>query len=239
MAVAAVLLAPRLLPRRVTLDVAPDRPQPFGSEMAWLSVKTTDASRLLDVLGLEEARAANWNSGIGAIYDVDLSDSFVFVAPPIKGWTLVAGVALPLPTGGAFIDKAAPLIERLSREFGCCDYFASFPIIDFYAWARFERGIAVRAVAIGEDGLVWDAGRLSKPERRIGLSMVELRGIRDRHGDLGGALHLHPTELHVLSIAGTWSINPMTIERLAKDAGVGFIARAPQAWRAERMHKVA
>lgn len=239
MTVAAAVLAPRLLPRHVVLDVAPDRPRPFGSEMSWLAIKTDDVPRLVEFLELEDARPANWNSGIGAIYDTDLSDAFVFVAPPIKGWTLVAGVALPLPAGGSFIDKAAPLVERLSKEFGTADYFASFPIIDFFAWARFERGRPVRAFAIGEAGLVWDAGRLTRPERRLGLTMIELRGIRDRHGDMGGSLHLHPTEPHVLSIAGSWSLNPMMMERLGKNPGVGLIARAPHAWRAERLRKVA
>lgn len=237
--IAAVVLAPRLLPRRIALDNVPDRPLAFGSEMSWLAVKTEDAHLLASALGLSDLHPANWNSGLGTIYDLDLSDTFVFIAPPIKGWTIVAGVSLPLPAGGSFIDKTAPLLQHLSSQFSSVQYFAAFPIIDFYAWARFDRGQAIRAFAIGDAGIVWDVGKLTSEERRLGLSMIELRGIRNRHGDVGGELLLHPTEQHVLSVAGGWSINPMSVESFAGEAGVGWVAHVPQAWRAERLRNVA
>jgi hypothetical protein len=236
--VAAAILAPRLLPRRVKVDTVPDRSQAFGSEMSWLAVKTNDVERLAIVLGLD-LRAANWNSGLGAIYDLEFGDAFVFVSPPIRGWTIVAGVSLPLPAGGSFRDKTMPLLEHLSRYFPSVQYFATFPIIDFYAWARFENGQPVRAFAIGDGGIVWDIGGLTPEERKLGLSMVELRGIYNRHGDVGGALHLHPTEPHVLSIAEGWSVNPMAIGDDAEEGAVGWIAYAPLSWRAERIRSAA
>ena len=238
-ALAAAVLSPRLLPRRVRMDDAPDRPLAFGSEMSWLAVKTDDAGRLAAVLGLGDLNVANWNSGLGAIYDLELSDALVFISPPVDGWTFVAGVSLPLPQGGAFVDKAAPLLARVAREFRSVQYFATFPIIDFYAWARFDNGRLVRAVAIGEAGIVWDLGRPTPVERKLGLSTMELRGILNRHGDIGGALQLHPTEPHVLGVAEGWGINPMAIETFADDSGIGWIARAPHAWRAERVRSAA
>ena len=183
------------------MDNAPDRPRSFGSEMSWLAVKTDDAGRLAAILGLGDLSAANWNAGLGTIYDLKLSDTFVFISPPVEGWTFVAGVSLPLPQGDSFVDKAAPLLARVAREFRSVQYFATFPIIDFYAWARFENGNLVRAFAVGEAGVVWDIGGLTPEERRLGLSMIEFRGVRDRHGDVGGPLLLHPTEGHVLGVA--------------------------------------
>jgi hypothetical protein len=206
--------------------------------MSWLAVKTDDAQRLAAVLGLE-LRAANWNSGLGAIYEPDLADAFVFVSPPIHGWTLLAGVSLPLPAGGTFIDKTTPLLQRLAAHFPEVQYFATYPIIDFYAWARYERGHLVRAFAAGEAGIAWDLGGLTPEERRLGLSMIEFRGIRDRHGDVGGPLHLHPTEGHVLSVAAGWSINPMELDSIGADAGIGWVAYAPLTWRAERLRSAA
>lgn len=238
-ALAASVLAPRLLPRRVRVDDAPDRPRAFGSEMSWLAVKTDDVHRLASTLGLADLSVANWDSGLGAIYDLELSDTFIFVSPPVEGWTFVAGVSLPLPQGGTFVDKAAPLLARLAREFSSVQYFATFPIIDFYAWARFEGGRPLRAFAVGDAGVVWDLGRATPAERRLGLSMMELRGIQNRQGDIGGALQLHPTEPHVLAVAEGWSINPMAIEIFAGESGVGWIARAPSAWRAERVRSAA
>jgi hypothetical protein len=207
--------------------------------MSWLAVKTDDAGRLAAVLGLGDLSAANWNSGLGAIYDLKLSDTFVFISPPVEGWTFVAGVSLPLPQGDSFVDKAAPLLARVAHEFRSVQYFATFPIIDFYAWARFQNGRPVRAAAVSEAGIIWDLGRPTPVERKLGLSMMELRGVSNRHGDIGGALQLHPTEPHVLCIAEGWSINPMAIETFADKSGVGWIARAPHAWRAERARSAA
>jgi hypothetical protein len=235
---AAAVLAPRLLPRNVTVDDVPDRPRAFGREMSWLAVQTDDVPRLAAVLGLADLSVANWNSGLGAIYDLELADSFVFISPPIRGWTLVASVALPLPAGGTFVDKMSPLLHRLSGHFSHFQYFATFPIIDFYAWAKFDGDSIVRAFAAGDGGTIWDLGRSTIEERRLGLSMFEVRGIRDRQGDIGGSLDLHPTEDHVLGVASGWSVNPMSIESLV-DQGTGWVAYAPQSWRAERSRAAA
>jgi hypothetical protein len=238
-AVAATVLAPRLVPRRLKLDIAPDAPLPFGTGMSWLAVKTTDVQALAATLGVTELRAANWNSGIGAIYDSALADTYVFISPPTGGWTLVAGVALPLPAGGSFVDKATPLLTKLSKSFSAAQYFASFPIIDFFAWARFERGRRLRAFAVGDSGIVWDAGKLTPGERKLGLTFIELRGIKGRRGDIGGELDLYPTEQHVLSVAKAWSVNPMAAESHDAGPALGYIGRAPHGWRAERIRKVA
>jgi hypothetical protein len=69
--------------------------------------------------------------------------------------------------------------------------------------------------------------------------MIEFRGVRDRHGDVGGPLLLHPTEGHVLGVADGWSINPMALEGIAAEAGLGWVAHAPVTWRAERLRSAA
>ena len=237
--IAAAFVVPRLVPRDVHLANVPDQPRAFGRDMAWLALRTKDSNAVTAALGLSGLRPANWNSGVGAIYDPEISDSLIFISPPINGWTIVAGESLPLPAGRTFVDKATPLLRRLGNEFPSVQYFASFPIIDFYAWVRIEKSRRVRAFAIGEAGIVWDSGKPSQEERQLGLSFVEIRGIRERHGDLGGQLQLHPTEQHVFAVAGGWSLNPMAMETFAAPSGVGWIADAPRSWRPERVRKVA
>lgn len=236
---AATIIVPRLVPHHVRLADNPDRPRAFGHDMAWLAIKSNDRAAVAAALGLARLRPANWNSGVGAIYDSEISNGLVFIAPPIKGWTLVAAESLPIPSSESFIDKMTPLLRHLAIEFPAVQYFASFPIIDFYAWARFEKGRRVRAFAVGDGGVIWNAGKLSQEERQLGLSFFEIRGIRDRHGDLGGELQLYPTEEHVSAISGGWSINPMAIESLRAPTSVGWIADAPRSWRPERIRKVA
>ncbi len=157
------------------LDDAPDEPRSFGSEMSWLAVKTRDTHRLARHLGLTGPAPANWNSGLGAIYDPELSDALRLRFAAHKGWTIVAGVSLPLPAGRRIRrqDDAAPAAP-FATDFRACSISRAFPIIDFYAWARWAKGRRVRAFAIGEAGIVWDTGKPTPDERKLGLSFIEL-----------------------------------------------------------------
>ncbi len=237
--IAGTVLVPRFLTHHVRLANAPDQPRAFGRDMAWLAIQTEDSDAVAAALGLTGLRPANWDSGIGAIYDSEVSDGLLFISPPIRGWTIVAGESLPLPAGSPFIDKMTPLLRQLGKQFRSVLYFASFPIIDFYAWARVDKGRSKRAFAIGEGGVVWDSGKPTSAERRLGLSYVEIRGIAERHGDLGGQLLLHPTEENVFAIAAGWSLNPMALEGFTQRRSVGWIADAPRSWRPERARRVA
>lgn len=226
--------------RRIVFAADPDAPRSFGLDMAWIAVKTEDTGRLATLLGLEAANPANWNAGVGTIYDSALSDSYVFVCPPVKGWTLIAGVPLPLAVGRAFTDKLTPVLTALAAEFREVQYFASYQIIDYFAWVRFTKGKAVRAFAIGDEGVIWDRGRLTPEERALGLKLFELRGIRGRKGDTGEAIILHPTEEQVLRMACGWSLDPSRLDRIQGAVpGTGFVARAPAAWRPERIRRAA
>ncbi|MEQ1653604.1 MAG: hypothetical protein ABL897_14040 [Hyphomicrobium sp.] len=243
-AVIALALAPRLTDRRVVFGDAPDAPKPFGYRMSWFAVKSADTAAVMQAMGLaaasdEAAVPANWNSGIGTIYDDGLSDSYVFVSPPVKGWTFVAGVPLPHPIGPAFSDKLTPLLLQLGQSFPDVQYFASFPIIDLFGWARVHKGKLIRAFVIGEDGVILDRGRLTPEEKALGLKLFDLRGIKGRKGDAGGAIVLYPTEEQVLRLARVWSCSPLLLDKMKMDDSTGFIARVPASWRAERIRRAA
>ena len=238
-AVAAVVLAPRMAGGRLLFDTEADRPCGFGYRMAWLAVRSRDTARVVEALGLVAPTPANWQTGIGVVYDRQYGDSRVFVSPPVNGWTFVVGLALPHPVGRGFVDKATPLLERLGREFVEVQYFFSYPLIDFHAWARLIDGRIVRAFAIGDEGILWNTGRPTKEEKALGLRLFELRGVRGRKGDAGGEMILYPTEDHVMRLAARWSIDPTTLDALKADTGVGVCAFAPSSWHAERLRKAA
>jgi hypothetical protein len=231
--------APRVFRTRPQFIVAlPDRRLPFGCKMSWLAVRTQNTAGLISELSLGSIRPVNWVEGVGAIYDDRRSDQCVFVTPPTGEWTLVAGLALPHPLGPAFKDKCSPLLERLSVKFGSAHYYFSFPLLDFYAWARAEDGVMVRAFAVGDEGMVWNRGRLTTAERELKLRFFELRGVENRAGDLGGDLVLMPTEEQVLELAGKWSCNPSRVmEHDVEPTGLGYLGVAPAAWRSERVHR--
>jgi hypothetical protein len=234
------VLAPRMGNARVASSRTPDRPCPFGYSMAWFAVRTRDTAAVVGVLGLSATQPSNWQSGIGIVYDHNVGAAHVFVSPPVNGWTFVVGLPLPHPVGPAFNDKFTPLLSQLSARFIEVHYYAAYPTIDFFAWARVIDGKILRAFAIGDEGPVLTIGKTTSEERRLGLKLFELRGVKGRKGDAGGAILLHPTEAHVMRLASRWSIDPVQIlaGQRTKPA-LGIVGTAPGHWRTERARKAA
>ncbi|MEZ5856348.1 MAG: hypothetical protein R3D67_16935 [Hyphomicrobiaceae bacterium] len=207
-AVAAFYMAPKMVEPKNAPQVQPDQPRGFGRSMAWLAIRTRDTQRLVEILGLTNPVAANWDNGLGTVYDEYLAESHVFVSPPVNGWTFVVGLALPQPLGRAFSDKTTGLLLGLGSVFIEVQYFLAYPALDYFAWARVVDGKLVRAYATTEDGIVWNKGRQTKDEKQLGTTLYEARGVRKRPGDGASELVLVPTEAHVVALAGKWSINP-------------------------------
>lgn len=240
-AAAGLALAPLAAEGRVVYATTPDRPQPFGYRMSWLAIRSRDTARVMETLGLVAPEVANWHTGIGIVYDRQLGDQKVFVSPPVNGWTFVVGAAIPQPLGGTFVDKWTPLMTRLGHEFIEVQYFGTFPAIDFHGWARILDGKLVRAFATGDEGVLLNKGKPTKEEKTLGLKLFELRGVRERTGDAGGELILHPTEEHVMKLASRWSVDPTLLDTaaVATEPGLGHIADVPMVWHAERMRRAA
>ena len=177
--------------------------------------------------------------GLGAVYSEELGETHVFVSPPVEGWTFVIGLPLPHPLGAAFHDKATPFLLELGGAFPDAQYYFSYPVIDFFAWARVVDGRLERAFAIGDEGIIWNKGKPSQIERTMGLRLFELRGIQGRRGDAGGELLLHPTEDHVIALAAQWGLDPTRLEARRSEPALGYVGLAPRRWRPERLRRAA
>ncbi|HRK19393.1 MAG TPA: hypothetical protein PK970_10595 [Hyphomicrobiaceae bacterium] len=237
--IAGVWLSPRLRAGRIVYDTTPDRPIGFGPEMTWLAVKSGDTFEVAAALGVEHLTPANWSTGLGTVHDNELGDGRVFFTPPVDGWTLVVGRALPVPLGKAFVDKCTPLLATLGRRFPEAQMFAVHDAIDYVAWARASRGAVERGVACSDVDLVWSVGATTAEERALGLKGYELRGVEARVGDAGGRMLLRPTEAHVLALAAKWSLDPMQLDVNRTGVSSGFVALAPRDWRMERSRSAA
>jgi hypothetical protein len=235
----AYWLARRAGEKRVVFAASPDTPCAFGCDMAWLAIRCDEPLAVVEALRLGEPAPCNWNSGVGGTYDDWLGANHVFVSPPVRGWTFVVGLSLPHPVGRGFVDKCTPLLVDLGGRFEEVQYFFCYPPIDYYAWARVKDGRLTRAFAVTDEGIVWNKGRPSKEERGLGLKLFELRGVRERKGDAGGELILHPTEDHVMRLASRWSLDPTTLHEGSAPPALGYIALAPTGWNAERARKAA
>jgi len=204
----------------------------LGHGMSWVAVETDNPIAVAQALGLRNTSHVSWTHGVEVIYDAQNSDRLIFVTPALDGWVLVAGHALPQPLGNAFADKCTPLIVALSKKFGEAQYFLSYPVLDFFGWAKAENGELIRAFASGDEGVVWNYGYLTASELELGLKHYEFRGLCARHGDAGGAMILIPTQAQVLALAARWSVHPFILsEQIAGDAANGVVGNAPVIWR--------
>lgn len=238
-AVATMLLSPRMGAKRVLYELAPDPPHAFGYDMSWIAVLTSDTEAVLDALSIEGETASNWNNGIGTVYDPWLGPDKVFVSPPVDGWTFVVSLALPHPAGPGYDDKCTPLLSRLARSFVDVQYFVSYPAQESYSWVRWREGRLVRAFASTDEGVIWSKGPTSRAEQALGLKLFEFRGVRARNGDAGGEILMSPTQEQVMQIARSWSRDPTTLKADDAAAALGYVAPAPQSWRPERVRKSA
>ncbi len=238
-AIAAFVLAPRMFEPRIIFDDTPDAPAAFGYRMAWLAIKTTDASRVAEELGLEAVETSNWRTGIGTIYDEKLSQGRVYLSPPVNGWTFVVGLSLPQPLGRNFADKCTPMLLDLAGAFPEAQYYLCYPLMDCFAWARVTDGKLVRAFAIGDEGIIWNKGKTTRDERSIGLKFAEVRGVKNRKADVGEPMPVYPTEAHVMHLASCWSFDPTSLEGTKAGTGVGYICVTPPSWRPARMRRTA
>ncbi|MGH1418453.1 MAG: hypothetical protein ACRBCJ_06315 [Hyphomicrobiaceae bacterium] len=235
--IAWVWLVPSLQAGRVKFSSTPDKPVSFGPDMAWLAIRTRDTEAVIDALELEDRQIANWSSGIGMVSAEKSDTPFVFVSPPVDGWTFVVGLGLPQPFGQAFADKATPLWKSLGKTFVEVQAYATFPDIDFYAWALMREGKVERIFAINDSGVTLSEGGFTRAERGVGLKLYDLRGVRGRAGDTGAEMILHPTETQVMQLARVWSLDPTRLSELGEDSevSVGIAGRAPATWKAERI----
>jgi hypothetical protein len=224
---------------RVAFDDTADRPAAFGTDMAWLAVRSKDPGQVARALGLVEPEPANWQTGIGAVYHERLGEQHIYVTPSINGWVFVVGMGLPAPVGRRFVDKSTPLLLWLGKEFVEIQYFFAYPMLDYFAWARLIDGKLVRAFAIGDEGVIWNRGKPTREETAMGLKWFELRGVKGRKGDAGGEMLLYPTEGHMMQLAAKWSLDPTKLGSHSAPPAVGVIGRAPSGWRAERLERAA
>jgi hypothetical protein len=214
--------------QRVT-DSTPDRPQPFGTHMSWLAIRADHVADVRGALGLATARPCNWRSGIAAISDLRASCD-IFITPPVDGWVLVGGMALPEPNADPARDLLTPLLVRLAKNFDEVQYFRACPAAEGYAWARFGNGRPSRAFAFANGAVVWNRCGVTSDERTLAPELFELRCIDRKSPDRGAAFSSPRAELLVFAVAARWSLDPSTLDASRGLHDLGILGPAPLHW---------
>ena len=142
--------------------IQPVSPEPellhFGVKRmnAWLAVRGVSVKAVQAALALQDAKPCSWAEGLAESHDQSL-----FVAPPVRGWILVIGPALPDPADD--VDVCFRFLSDLSRKVGQIQFFQVNGVVNHHAWVRAEAGKIVRAYAWAGKTL-WNQGPLTPAE---------------------------------------------------------------------------
>jgi hypothetical protein len=186
----------------------PDLPVPFGQDMAWFAIDSTDTTAVACALGLQDPRPVSWSAGVEAA-----KQAAVFVTPPLGDWTLALGSVLFPPDRAD--DFVRPLLVTLSRQFKEAQYFCAHNIGGLTVWARARRGNLVRGYGwLADKSLtLWDEGDPTEDEQALGL--VFSNG--------WSADNTRPDVNTVMQIANFWSIDPTSLDEQFKEPETGLL----------------
>lgn len=241
------------------LDPSPDRPQPFGFKVNWFAVRATDPASVLDALGLAARTPANWTSGMAAAYrwsSAEGSARWVFASPAVDGWVFLVGGSLPYPIDTEDGDHDGigrafdAVFGRLKHRFDEVQFFGSYRVSSFAAWARAARGTPERVFSYGDGSVYANLGDQTPEEAALGFPrldglpvseatdrMFELSDEQSARQDalvasglpvreamvqaLEGKACAIPGEDDVVAIAGLWSLDPSQLGDPARELQTG------------------
>ena len=170
---------------------------------SWLAVKGANAQVVQSALALHDPKPCSWAEGL-----LDDGQQRLFVSPPVWGWILVIGPALPDPADD--VDASFRFITDLSRKVGQVQFFHVNSVLDHHAWVRAESGRIVRAYAWAGKTL-WNQGRPTPSERALNLKCRDYGETAEPalfgRPDPGAA---NSEKVHLL--AARWSFDPADID---------------------------
>src|SRR5437667_7362813 len=185
----------------------------FHCPNRWLAVKGNNPQAVQKALGLHNPTPCSWTEGMARV-----SDQKLFISPPVNGWVLVVGSLLPEPSED--VDACFRFLQRLSRELGEVQFFSVNRAVGHHAWARFERGRALRGYAwAGET--IWNQGHKTWAERKLALRCYD-------YCESNGRSHFAQLERSranaekVLLLASIWSLDPSSVDDSALTDAFGI-----------------
>jgi hypothetical protein len=207
------------------LSLRVDTPISFGYKCMWIAVKTNNKEKVAEILGLKETHPENWKKGIEEAYN-----DKVFITPQIGEWTLVVGYGLAGKNSKNELDEANSYkdkINKLSKEFGEAQFFATHRVTEYHLWAKSLSGQTVRIYSyVGEKGEnILIEGQPTTVENKYKLVNTFSKEAKDEkyfdRNDL-----VVPDEELVMKIAANWSVDPSTLEgRKDIKPGLGIIGQ--------------
>jgi len=214
------LLARHLLNRR--RPAAPDpvfifHPFKFNGSFSFpgeypcrgMAIKTRQPTAVLQALQITKATPCTWEEGLARSFERKL-----FVSPPVNGWIVVLGAALPDPA--ADVDVCFRFLTNLSRKLGHVQFFNMNRNLCHHAWAVLEKGEVLRAYAWG-GATLWNQGQITPAEIDLELKCLDYGHHAAEAGDDQSA-----TTEKVPLLAARWGLDPAVLARCLTDERGGL-----------------
>ncbi|MDB6109571.1 MAG: hypothetical protein JWR69_1321 [Pedosphaera sp.] len=170
----------------------------------WLAIKSKNLLTVQYALSLHNPKPCSWAEGLSGD-----GEQKIFVSPPVSGWILVIGSALPEP--GDDVDACFRFLVDLSRKLGQVQFFSANTMLNHHAWAQVESGHVLRAYAWTGKTL-WNQGKMSQAETDLGLKCYDYAEIPEvsPFGSAAEGSTNNADKVHFL--AARWSIDPEDID---------------------------
>jgi hypothetical protein len=197
----------------------------FGYKCMWIVVKTNDKDKIADILKIKNRLPCNWKQGIEQAYE-----DKIFITPQVGQWTFVVGWGL---TNFSFKNELEEVksfknkIDKLSKEFGEAQFFATHRVSEYHLWAKSINGQTIRLYSyLGEKGEnIAIEGQPTDFEKKYKLINTFSKEAKNENY-IEKTDILIPDEEFLMKIAANWSIDPTTLEQRKDIAtGLGILGR--------------
>lgn len=195
-------------PIKPVTEMKPDKPVAFGYKCMWLAVKTDNAEKVANIIGLKTKNICNWAVGINKAYD-----GKIFVSPVVHGWTFAVGWGLPHGDTNESIDSVKLILNNLSREFGEAQFFATHRVVSFVCWIKSINGNTTRVYSYADGENILVEGEPTGIEKKMNLINTLSPEAKDpKYFDRSDLVM--PDEEEVMQVADSWSTDPTKLEEL-------------------------
>lgn len=207
------------MPLFASVDVEADQVVSFGFKTDWLAIKSNSPEAVLAKLPIEHVQIANWASSFKIMEEGDYRNPLqaVFVSPCIHGWVfVVTRLSLPQPNQTEAFDA---LMNPLLQAFSEVQYFGSYRVVGYVAWAKAENGQWQRQYAEMDGEILTVLGAQTAAEKALGLVDIRL----DADDDVYNAWLESWDEETPAKLAEAWSINPLQLEDMNLPPSKGWL----------------
>jgi hypothetical protein len=185
----------------------------------WLAIKNRNLLAVQSALALHNTKPCPCLEGL-----TGEAEKKLFISPPISGWVLVTGSALPDPSDD--VDVCFRFLQEASRKLGHVQFFMANSVLNYHSWAQAEAGRIVRGYAWAGKTL-WSQGTMTPAECDLGMRCFDYADAEDvpQYGVPESSCN-NSDKVHLL--AARWSVDPEDLDERFIEHEWGIVGEPPR-----------